>query len=528
MKKITTFLIFSSFILSIFSFSNVQAIEDDRSIVSVMGDSLSTYNGYTRGMKYYSFYSPEHMSVSQTWWMKYINDHSMRLGVCEALGGSKVGWYQGDPSGYDATKCMASQERFDALDDNGTPDVILFFGGTNDIGGTPLGNFTPGQNIGDVGTFYNAYQTAIYRMKTSYPNAKIISITPYYRKETWGPQWQVDAYADAIKTVCQYYGVECYDLRNANIDKTRDMCSADYLHVNISGNEKITYYMENGYAKLDATDIDFTNINGLINASYNAGGNSQTLYEFMVYDCSKAKWIWSSGCQSSNQISYSVPNSGWYWIYALAKNPNGDQINHVSAFYVQPQTLNSIGYSFNSTYIQLNVQGTGINSQNKFKWQVYNISEQRWSTLSSTSSSVQWQPNKGSYLINCELLNSNSEKISSKLIGFNVEHSYPAYIDGKYEGPNPYGRGVLLGVSSNVNPNQGYYYEILLLDCQKYLNGNPKPWVYGTGLKKVSSGRHLWATYAPNENGYYWTYYRLYNESGQLIDDHCYGAFLTK
>ena len=52
MKKITTFLIFSSFILSIFSFSNVQAIEDDRSIVSVMGDSLSTYNGYTRGMKY--------------------------------------------------------------------------------------------------------------------------------------------------------------------------------------------------------------------------------------------------------------------------------------------------------------------------------------------------------------------------------------------------------------------------------------------------------------------------------------------
>ena len=134
----------------------------------------------------------------------------------------------------------------------------------------------------------------------------------------------------------------------------------------------------------------------------------------------------------------------------------------------------------------------------------------------------------GSYLINCELLNSNSEKISSKLIGFNVEHSYPAYIDGKYEGSNPYGRGVLLGVSSNVNPNQGYYYEILLLDCQKYLNGNPKPWVYGTGLKKVSSGRHLWTTYAPNENGYYWTYYRLYNESGQLIDDHCYGAFLTK
>ena len=294
MKKITTFLIFSSFILSIFSFSNVQAIEDDRSIVSVMGDSLSTYNGYTRGMKYYSFYSPEHMSVSQTWWMKYINDHSMRLGVCEALGGSKVGWYQGDPSGYDATKCMASQERIDALNDNGTPDVILFFGGTNDIGGTPLGNFTPGQNIGDVGTFYNAYQTAIYRMKTSYPNAKIISITPYYRKEIWGPQWQVDAYVDAIKTVCQYYGVECYDLRNANIDKTRDMCSADYLHVNISGNEKITYYMENGYAKLDATDIDFTNSNGLINASYNAGGNSQTLYEFMIYDCTKmdlVKWL---------------------------------------------------------------------------------------------------------------------------------------------------------------------------------------------------------------------------------------------
>lgn len=61
MKKITAFLIFNLLIFSIFSFSNVQAIEDDRSIVSVMGDSLSTYNGYTRGAKYYSFYSPEHM-----------------------------------------------------------------------------------------------------------------------------------------------------------------------------------------------------------------------------------------------------------------------------------------------------------------------------------------------------------------------------------------------------------------------------------------------------------------------------------
>ena len=99
----------------------------------------------------------------------------------------------------------------------------------------------------------------------------------------------------ASRCLCGRYKNRMSILRNANIDKTRDMCSADYLHVNISGNEKITYYMENGYAKLDATDIDFTNSNGLINASYNAGGNSQTLYEFMIYDCTKSKWIWSSG-----------------------------------------------------------------------------------------------------------------------------------------------------------------------------------------------------------------------------------------
>ena len=50
MKKITTFLIFSSFILSIFSFSNVQAIEDDRPIVSVMGIVLQLIMGIQDGL----------------------------------------------------------------------------------------------------------------------------------------------------------------------------------------------------------------------------------------------------------------------------------------------------------------------------------------------------------------------------------------------------------------------------------------------------------------------------------------------
>ena len=92
-----------------------------------MSDSLGTYEGFTPWTAFYYYYCSQYMDVSETWWMRYIESNGMRLGVNESLGGSKVAWQEGDPTGYNSQQCMAAEERIARLDDNGTPDVILFF-----------------------------------------------------------------------------------------------------------------------------------------------------------------------------------------------------------------------------------------------------------------------------------------------------------------------------------------------------------------------------------------------------------------
>ena len=102
--------------------------------------------------------------------------------------------------------------------------------------------------------------------------------------------------------------------------------------------------------------------------------------------------------------------------------------------------------------------------------------------------------------------------------------NYPVYINGKYQGPNPYGEGWLIGVSSNINPQQKYRYELLILDCNKYLAGDPHPWIYTTNPQALSAGNTFWTTWTPPHNGYYWTYFRIYDENGDIVEDQCYGA----
>ena len=95
--------------------------QDGRKTVSILSDSLGTYEGYSAWPAYYYYYCDQYMDVSDTWWMHYIEQNNMRLGVNESLGGSKVAWWEGDPSGYNSMQCMAANERIERLDDNGTP-----------------------------------------------------------------------------------------------------------------------------------------------------------------------------------------------------------------------------------------------------------------------------------------------------------------------------------------------------------------------------------------------------------------------
>lgn len=507
--------------------------QEEKKTVSILSDSLGTYEGYTTPWSiYYYYYTSQYMSVSETWWMRYIENNDMRLGINESLGGSKVAWWEGEPSGYNAQQCMAAEERIERLDDNGTPDVILFFGGTNDIASTELGEFVPGENIGDVSDFHSAYQTALVRLMEHYPDAEIICLTPYYRDiSSWSDTTDedVDAYADCIVEICQYYGIRCVDLRLAEIDDREDMCSWDYLHVNETGSYKIWHMLQYDQPVLTSKGIHIVQNNGdEIHAEYEvAGATEETEYRWQVYDCSADVWIYASDWKKNKDFKYVPEKSGAYWLYCTARNQIGEEVSEVVGISIQiPQIIiDSIGWVYQEDEIQIGAAWSDPERLLQIRWMSYNLDTETWELISDWSQSnwSSWRPKKGNYWLHAEVKDRQGNT-TSKTISFVVKRNYPVYINGTYQGPNPYGGGCLIGVSTNINPWQKYKYELLILDCSKYAAGDPNPWIYGTGSQTIASGTSFWTTWNPPHAGDYWTYFRIYDENGEIIEDQCYGA----
>ena len=138
---------------------------------------------------------------------------------------------------------MASITRIKNLGSNGTPDVILFFGGVNDIAyDSPLGTFNSENAKTEVDltshkwdTFIDSYVCAIMRMKHYYPNAKIVCIEPLRNKHYYTDQ-ELLQYSSMIKQVCNHYNVEYLELFDV---VTPDLLS-DVTHPNIKGMEAIS------------------------------------------------------------------------------------------------------------------------------------------------------------------------------------------------------------------------------------------------------------------------------------------------
>ena len=127
-------------------------------IISILGDSISTFNGHIpvddgRNLAHKAYYPQSYLTkVEDTWWHQLITDLGAKLGVNESWSGSFVGNTKdtntvgtGNDTGPDT--CMASITRITNLGSNGTPDLIFFYGGTNDAGkgssslGETLGSF---------------------------------------------------------------------------------------------------------------------------------------------------------------------------------------------------------------------------------------------------------------------------------------------------------------------------------------------------------------------------------------------------
>ena len=126
--------------------------------ISVLGDSISTFMGVTRDdpNTFYGRYQIRvggFSGVGDTWWMRVIDGLGGAPERINAFAGSCVA------DGYGLGRGMSSPERTGGL---GSPDVILIFGGANDLGfGVP------------EDTFRASYALMLARLRERYPAAEI-------------------------------------------------------------------------------------------------------------------------------------------------------------------------------------------------------------------------------------------------------------------------------------------------------------------------------------------------------------------
>ena len=221
-------------------------------VISILGDSISTFDGYIPvedgfNLAHRARYPQSNLltDVNATWWMQVISAFNAKLGINDSWAGSRVNnSMTGNSGDLGEDAAMASLTRIRNLGSNGTPDVILFFGGTNDIGAkVTLGSFDPATAPTEVDLTTNiwyteaeAYVAAIMRMKYYYPDAQIFALLPTYTRSYYTDA-KLAQYNELYASICQHYQVPYIDLRDCGITLT-DL--PDGLHPDAVGMDRIS------------------------------------------------------------------------------------------------------------------------------------------------------------------------------------------------------------------------------------------------------------------------------------------------
>lgn len=201
--------------------------------ISVMGDSISTIKDKipSGNALYYDNTTGKEMTFERNFWGDVITRFGAAEGIDEAWSGSTIG---------SKAASMASKDRINKLDDNGTPDVILYYGGSNPD--SSVGTFDPdadyaktvdwAQSYSDTAS---AYAASLQRMKETYPDAEIIAIIPYYEQNNIPKQ------AEVIEQIAKHYDITTIDLRE--LRNQEGISPNNALHPNMDGHSQIAAYI---------------------------------------------------------------------------------------------------------------------------------------------------------------------------------------------------------------------------------------------------------------------------------------------
>ena len=211
--------------------------------VSILGDSISTFNGVSHSSPFYPN-GRFSVTLNDTWWMQVINHFNMNLCVNVSIGGSQV--QDGSLPGVQRATMLHNGDQ--------KPDIILIYLGINDLGtytqytapGTVDYNALKVDGVYKTpANFAEAYAIMLSKMQAAYPDAQIFCVTlmpqrytgsSNYQKD-WNDKDDIDAHNECIRAVAAHYGVPVIDMaENSGItwDNYMDYMP-DRIHPDVEG-----------------------------------------------------------------------------------------------------------------------------------------------------------------------------------------------------------------------------------------------------------------------------------------------------
>ena len=215
--------------------------------ISILGDSISTFyqagssmNSYysQEGRFYYPTYCADVKTVEKTWWGQLINNTNMILGINNSWSGSTA------IGTNESAGC--SDARLNTLIENGDPDIIILYLGTNDVcaGNSPE-------------AFIEAYETILSKL-SELCVAQIYVCTLGY-SEYKGMKY-TDAnrvlYNEAIRAFATKHNLGVIPLDEYVMEDNYKLYLNDYLHYKYKGTTLLSQIFEKSLCEFN--DIEYT------------------------------------------------------------------------------------------------------------------------------------------------------------------------------------------------------------------------------------------------------------------------------
>ena len=192
--------------------------------ISILGDSISTYEGWIPSLNY-TYYTGKHCgvsSVNDTWWKKVINMLDLKLCVNNSWSGSRVTATVSAINAGCVRRCVNLHR------EGIMPDLIIVYMGINDFDNNiPVGTYDGSQNFPKTTmTFREAYAIMLKNITTTYPDAEVYVCTLPYSNAAGTSRLNITRnkigeslydYNTAIEELADLFQVNVIDLANCGI-----------------------------------------------------------------------------------------------------------------------------------------------------------------------------------------------------------------------------------------------------------------------------------------------------------------------